>query len=69
MTGKLLSIEWIVHVVKRVVAQGGKEADAHAIYDAFHQLHWAAKLEARGRRPAAHAPPAPVPWFDGTSRQ
>lgn len=70
MTGKLLSVEWVVHVVKRVRAQGGEEADAHAIYDAFHQLHRAAKLEARGGRSAPPAPPsAPVPWFEGASKE
>eukprot|EP00756_Hemistasia_phaeocysticola_P045339 Hpha_TRINITY_DN19094_c0_g1::TRINITY_DN19094_c0_g1_i1::g.138405::m.138405/K10393/KIF2_24, MCAK; kinesin family member 2/24 len=62
MTGKMLSVEWIVHIVKRVHAQGGDEADAHAIYDAFHELHRAAKDEARGvRRPAAPAA-AHEPW-------
>eukprot|EP00966_Prymnesium_polylepis_P204724 4742620-Prymnesium_polylepis.1 len=50
MSGKMFSIEWIGHVVKRVVAQGGDEAAAHRIYEAFHHLHRAAKLEARGGR-------------------
>ena len=45
-TGKMLSIEWLGHVVKRVCAEGGDEADAHRIYEAFHELHRAAKLEA-----------------------
>ena len=45
-TGKMLSIEWLGHVVKRVHAEGGDEADAHRIYEAFHELHQAAKREA-----------------------
>ena len=44
-TGKMLSIEWLGHVVKRVAAEGGAEADAHRIYEAFHELHQAAKRE------------------------
>ena len=46
-TGKLLSVEWIGHLVKRVRAEGGDEAEAHRIYDAFHVELQAARAEAR----------------------
>lgn len=53
-TGKMLSIEWLGHVVKRVCAEGGDEADAHRIYEAFHELHRAAKLEAEAASFSQH---------------
>ena len=37
ITGKLFSVEWKGHVERRVVAAGGTEKDAEAIYDAFHE--------------------------------
>ena len=45
-TGKLLSVEWLGHLVKRIRAEGGEESDAHRIYEAFHEEYQAAKLEA-----------------------
>jgi hypothetical protein len=46
-TGKLLSVEWLGHLVKRVRAEGGDEQDAHRIYEAFHEVLQAARLEAK----------------------
>ena len=76
MTGKLLSVEWLGHVVKSVRAEGGEEADAHRIYEAFHEEHAKAKREARQQRAPAARPagwavpplgaPAPRPLL-GTS--
>lgn len=37
ITGKLFSVEWVGHVERRVVAAGGTEKDAEAIYNAFHE--------------------------------
>ena len=60
MTGKVLSLEWLGHIKKRCVAQGGTAEQAEAIYDAFHALHAKAKLAQRrlvSRR-------APIPLAD-----
>ena len=48
-TGKLLAVEWLGHLVKRIRAEGGEEADAHAIYEAFHELHSAAKRDQQSK--------------------
>ena len=51
-TGKALSFEWLGHITKRVVAQGGSAEDASEIYEAFHRLHRRAKAKAK-RAPAS----------------
>ena len=61
-TGKMLSIEWLGHVIKRVRAEGGEQADAERIYNAFHdelsrakweQQHATQPADAKsGRRPS-----------------
>ena len=51
-TGKALSLEWLGHITKRVVAQGGSAEDASEIYEAFHRLHRRAKAKAK-RAPAS----------------
>ena len=38
MTGRALSVEWLGHLERRVVAAGGTEEDASKIYEAFHAL-------------------------------
>lgn len=37
-TGKMLSVEWLGHVVKRVRAEGGAEEEASRIYEAFREV-------------------------------
>lgn len=38
LTGRMLSVEWLGHLERRVVSAGGRPEDAAAIYDAFHEL-------------------------------
>jgi len=38
ISGRLLHGEWLGHVERRVQAAGGTQAEAHAIYDAYHSL-------------------------------
>ena len=68
LSGKQLSCEYIVDVIKWVEAAGGSETDGHAIYDAFRALLAEAK---RAKRAAAHGrgggrrPPLRMPMGEG----
>ena len=69
-TGKLLAVEWIGHLTKRVSAQGGDEGDAHAIYEAFHaELRRSKAQQQRQRRHEEEQQPRPQPQHQqGPSR-
>jgi hypothetical protein len=57
LSGKMFGAAWINDIVRRTEAAGGTEADANAIYDAFHKK----KLELKKKgavSPTRRGPPA-----------
>jgi len=65
LSGKMLGAAWINDIVRRTEAAGGTEADANAIYDAFHKKKL--ELKKKGSVAAIRRKP-PAEGFGGTDQ-